>query len=143
MHLHFLLRYSSTCAVCARSLQSCLSLCNPMDCGPPGSYVHEDSPGKNTGVGFHALLQRIFLTQGLSPRLLRLLPWQAGSLPLVPPGLFMTKIHRMMEFVLTLLHSWALALECYLPSSSLKNFRLLVIYALPWSVLETLFLYEE
>ena len=23
-----------------------------------------DSPGKNTGVGFHALLQGIFLTQG-------------------------------------------------------------------------------
>ena len=28
-----------------------------MDCSPPGSSVHGDSPGKNTGVGFHALLQ--------------------------------------------------------------------------------------
>ena len=45
-----------------------------------------DSPGKNTGVGFHALLQGIFLTQGSNPHLLRLLHWQAGSLPLVPPG---------------------------------------------------------
>ena len=45
-----------------------------------------DSPGKNTGVGCHALFQRIFLTQGLNPGLLRLLQWQAGSLPLAPPG---------------------------------------------------------
>ena len=37
-------------------VQSCLTLCDPMDCSPPGSSVHEDSPGKNTGVGYHALL---------------------------------------------------------------------------------------
>ena len=30
----------------------------------PGSSVHRDSPGKNTGVGCHVLLQEIFLTQG-------------------------------------------------------------------------------
>ena len=34
-------------------------LCNPMDYNPPGSSVHGDSPGKNTGVGCHALLQRV------------------------------------------------------------------------------------
>ena len=45
-----------------------------------------DSPGKNTGVGCHALLQGIFLTQGSNPHLLCLLFWQAGSLPLAPPG---------------------------------------------------------
>ena len=28
-----------------------------MDCSPPSSSVHRDSPGKNTGVGCHALLQ--------------------------------------------------------------------------------------
>ena len=44
--------------------QSCLTLCNPMDCSPPGSSVHGDSPGSNTGVGCHALLQGIFPTQG-------------------------------------------------------------------------------
>ena len=43
-------------------------------------------PGKNTGVGCHALLQRIFPTQGLNPRLLYLLHWQVGSLPLAPLG---------------------------------------------------------
>ena len=79
---------SSLTAPCvqAKLLQLCLSLCDPMDCSPPGSSVHEDSPGKNTGVGFRVLLQRIFLTQGLNPRLLCLLHWQADSLPLAPAG---------------------------------------------------------
>ena len=45
-----------------------------------------DSPGKNTGVGCHFLLQGIFPTQGLDLRLLRLLHCQVGSLLLVPPG---------------------------------------------------------
>jgi len=40
------------------------SLCDPMDCSLPGSSVHGDSPGKNTGVGCHALLPRFFPTQG-------------------------------------------------------------------------------
>ena len=46
--------------------QSCPTLCNPRDCSAPGSSVHGDSPGKNTGVGCHALLQGIFLSQGLN-----------------------------------------------------------------------------
>ena len=37
--------------------QSCPTLCDPMDCISPGSSVHGDSPGKNTGVGCHFLLQ--------------------------------------------------------------------------------------
>ena len=41
-----------------------------------------DSPGKNTGVGFHALLQRIFPTQRSNLCLLCLLHWQEDSLPL-------------------------------------------------------------
>ena len=39
------------------------------------------SPGKNTGLGCHALLQGIFLTQESNPCLLHLLHWQADSLP--------------------------------------------------------------
>ena len=70
----------------AKSLQSCLTLCNPMDRGPPQLLCPWDFPGKNTGVGCHALFQGIFLTQALKPHLLHLLHWQAGSLPLVPPG---------------------------------------------------------
>ena len=37
--------------------QSCPTLCNPMDCDPPGFSVCGDSPGKNTGVDCHSLLQ--------------------------------------------------------------------------------------
>ena len=44
--------------------QSYPTLCDPMDCSPPGSSVHGDSPGKNTGVGCHAFLQGIFPTPG-------------------------------------------------------------------------------
>ena len=49
--------------------QLCLTLCNTMDCSPPGSHPW-DSPGKNTGVGCHSLLQGIFPTQGLNAGLL-------------------------------------------------------------------------
>ena len=44
--------------------QSCWTFSDPMDCSPPGSSVHGDSPDKNTGVGCHAPLQEIFPTQG-------------------------------------------------------------------------------
>ena len=47
-----------------------LTLCNHMDCSPPGSTVHRDSAGKNTGVGSLSLLQGIFPTQGSDPGLL-------------------------------------------------------------------------
>ena len=43
--------------------QLCLTLCDPIDCTPPGSSIHEDSPGKNIRVGCHTLLQGIFPTQ--------------------------------------------------------------------------------
>ena len=46
-----------------------------------------NSSDKRTGVGCHALLQKIFLTQVLNWGLLHLLHQQAGSLPLAPPGL--------------------------------------------------------
>ena len=42
-------------SLCVLSLQSCPTLCDPMDCSLPGSSVHGDSPGKYTGVGCHAL----------------------------------------------------------------------------------------
>ena len=77
--------YINMC-VCACYTASVVSLCDPMDCSPPGSSVHGDSPSKNTGVGCHAQLQGIFLTQGSNLHLLCFLHWQAGSLPLAPPG---------------------------------------------------------
>ena len=53
----------------AKSLQSCLALCDPMNCSPPGCSVHGDSPGQNTGAGCHDFLQGIFPTQRLNPGL--------------------------------------------------------------------------
>ena len=43
--------------------KSCLTLCDPIDCSLPGSSVHGDSLGKNTGVSCHFLLQGLFPTQ--------------------------------------------------------------------------------
>ena len=71
---------------CMLSCFSCVRLCEPMDYSLSGSVCPWDSWGKNTGVGYHALLQEIFLTQGSNLHLLGLLHWQAGSLPLAPPG---------------------------------------------------------
>ena len=49
-----IVKLKTTAAV--KSLQSCLTLGNPIDSSPPGSHPW-DSPGKNTGVGCHFLLQ--------------------------------------------------------------------------------------
>ena len=57
-------------AVLCLVTQSCLSLCDPMDCNLPGSSVLGNSPGKNTRMGCHALLQGIFPTQGSNPGLI-------------------------------------------------------------------------
>ena len=43
---------------CCLVTESYPTVCDPMDCGLPGSSVHGDSPGKNTGAGCHAFLQR-------------------------------------------------------------------------------------
>ena len=55
----------SQCVMCLTA-QSCPTLCNPMDYSPPGSSVHWDSSGKDTGVCCHALLQGNFPSQGLN-----------------------------------------------------------------------------
>ena len=49
---------------------------------------------KNTGVGCHFLLQGIFSTQGLNLILLCLLHWEAGSLPLSPPGVTLLPVSK-------------------------------------------------
>ena len=54
----------------AQSLQLCLTLCDPKNYR---LLCPRDSPGKNTGVGGHALLQGIFFIQESNPCLLRLL----------------------------------------------------------------------
>ena len=48
---------AAAAAAAAKSLQSCPTLCNPIDSSSPGSPCPWDSPGKNTGVGCHFFLQ--------------------------------------------------------------------------------------
>ena len=49
--------YCCTAAAAAKSPQSCPTLCDPIEGSPLGSPRPWDSPGKNTGVGCHFLLQ--------------------------------------------------------------------------------------
>ena len=71
--------------------QLCPTLCDPTHCSPSGS-VCGDSPGKNSGVGCHALLQGIFLTQGSNPGLphRRWVLYQLNYLGSLTPALFYT-----------------------------------------------------
>ena len=68
--------------ICAKLLQSYLTLCYPMDYSPPGSSVHGDSPGKNTG-GLPYPPPRDHPNPGIKPRSPTL---QVDSLPSEPPG---------------------------------------------------------
>ena len=69
----------------AQTLQSCLTLCDPVD------HTHQAPlsmgfPRQEYGSGLPFPPPGIFLTQGLNPRLVCLLHWEVGSSPLVPPG---------------------------------------------------------
>ena len=61
--------FSSSSVLCLVT-QLCPTLCDPMDCSLLGFSVHGVSPGKNTGVDCHTLLQGIFPTQESNPGLL-------------------------------------------------------------------------
>ena len=64
MHLHLLSRSNDICLVA----QSCPTLCDPMDCNPPGSSVHGDSPTKNTRVGYQCPPPGDCPNPGIEPR---------------------------------------------------------------------------
>ena len=76
---HFLLPsvlpyfFNNVCVCVCVYVQLYPTLCNPMDCNPPGSSCPWDFLGKKTGMGCHFLLQGISLIQGPSPYLLHLL----------------------------------------------------------------------
>ena len=58
----------------------CPTLCNPMDCSPPGSSIRGISQARILEwVVISFLTQGIFLTQGSNLHLLCLLRWQADS----------------------------------------------------------------
>ena len=69
--------------MCVLVTQSCLMLCDPMVCSPPGSSVHRDSSGKTTGVDRHFLIQGDLSDPGNEPGSPAL---QADSLPLELSG---------------------------------------------------------
>ena len=73
-------------SVHVKCMRACmLALWDPMDYHPPGSSVHEILQARIL-EWVAMILQGIFPTRGLSPHILRLQHWQAGSLPLVPRG---------------------------------------------------------
>ena len=111
-------RSCKTC-ICAKSLQSCQPLCNPMDCSLPVLCPRE-SPGNNTRVGCPALFQGIFPTQGSNPHLLHLLHWQGGSLPPVPPQKpkYLYTIHKSESEVSQSCPTLCDPMDCSLPGSS-------------------------
>ena len=74
------LPWQNPLCVFAKSLQSYLTLCDPMDCSSPGSSVHGILQPRILEWGCHFLFQGILLTQGLNPCLLCLPHWQASSL---------------------------------------------------------------
>ena len=76
------LKWNLLCYVCVCvSAQPCLTLCDPVDCSPPG---------KNTGVGSYSLLQRIFPTQesnlGLPHRRQIIYCWSPQGNPILYPN---------------------------------------------------------
>ena len=82
------------CEVCVLVTQSCLTLCDPMECSPPDSSVHRILQAR--------VLERVAISssrgsswrritggngaQGGNPGLLCLLHWQVGSLCTEAPG---------------------------------------------------------
>ena len=94
---------------CCSVAKSCPPLCNPTDCSPPGSSVHGDSPGKDTVVGCHALLQGIFPTQGSNPGLLHC--GQITETPGQPKNMGVGSLSLLQEIFPTQESNWGL-LHC-------------------------------
>ena len=74
------------CVCVCMFAQSCLTLCNPMDCSPPGSSLLGILQAGDTGAGCYYLLHGIFLTRGSNWHLLCVLKWQADPLSLCHLG---------------------------------------------------------
>ena len=67
----------------ANLLQSCPTLCDPMDCCPPGFSVHGIPQARILEWVAMSSSRGVILIQGSNPCLLH---WQAGSLPLAALG---------------------------------------------------------
>ena len=95
------------------------SLCDPMICSPPGSSVLDVLPGKNTGVGCHALLQGIIPNPGIEPTSLELAD---GFFIAEPPG----KPSIVTHLTSQLSHCWILSTQPSLETVQTLNTHLLV-----------------
>ena len=80
------MKISPTVCVHIKSLQSCLTLCHPMDLACQAPLESVEFSRQEYWSGCHALLQGTLLTQGSNLHLLNLLHWQVGSLAQLPPG---------------------------------------------------------
>ena len=79
-------------AAAAQSLQSCLTLYNPIDGSPSGSTSPWDSPGKNTGVGCHFLHQCMKVKS--ESEVAQSCPTLSNPVDCSPPG---SSIHRIFQ----------------------------------------------
>ena len=77
---------SSWIAAAVLITQSCSTVCNPMNWGPPGSSVRGTLQARILEWIAMPSSRGVFLTQGLNLCLLHVLHWQVASLPLAPPG---------------------------------------------------------
>ena len=88
----------------ANSLQSCPTLCDPMDHSPPGSSVHGILQARILEWVAISFSRGIFLTQGSNLHLVHLLHWWAGFLPPVQPGKCLLLLRR--------IYNWLSRLGC-------------------------------
>ena len=79
-------------AAAVKSLQSCPTLCDHRDGSLPGSPVPWDSPGKNTGVGFHFLLQCMKVKR--ESEVTQLSPTLSDPMDCSPPG---SSVHGILQ----------------------------------------------
>ena len=119
--------YGEMCLVA----QSCPILWDPMDGSKPGSSLLGDSPGKNTGVGYLALLQGIFSSQRWNPCLphCRQIPYQLtyqGSMSKSDLS-FKARIHLHL-YLLPLLPKSSLFYVLFVPEFSLPSALYLIMF---------------
>ena len=104
--------------------QLCPTLCDPIDCSPPGSSVH--GIFRVRILEWFAICSGIFLTQGLNPPLLWLLHWQAESLPLSHLGkphvwvVALSFLSKMTPAVATFV-SWSMFRSCVSKTNTVSS----------------------
>ena len=102
---------SHVITVTAKSLQLCPTLCDPIDGSPPGVLQDGesrpwDSPGRNTGVGCHFLLQCVKVKS--EREVAQLCPTLSDAMDCSPPG---SSVHEI--FQARVLESGAIAFSCH------------------------------